>query len=145
MIKVDVFISSAEGKTISDRFSIDWTKSFERIKIPYRKKGCDEKKVCSNCVIEPKMNCFNCEVERSCETCLDQKTQKKTYFTDFNIIKMKHPNENQQMLPFYIGEYEHKQNKFDFESVKEVLMEVDEKMVVERCFERIYKSIECMA
>ena len=37
MIKLDEYISLSEGKTVSGRFSIDWTKTFERIKIPHRK------------------------------------------------------------------------------------------------------------
>ena len=36
MIKLNEFLSLSEGKTISSRFLIDWTKSIERIKIPYR-------------------------------------------------------------------------------------------------------------
>ena len=35
MIKLDEYISLAEGKTVSGRFSIDWTKTFEGIKIPH--------------------------------------------------------------------------------------------------------------
>ena len=33
------------------------------------------------------MNCFNCEMERSCKTCLDLLSQKKTYSTDNNMLK----------------------------------------------------------
>ena len=32
MLKLNEFISKSEGKTISGRFSIDWTKSIERTK-----------------------------------------------------------------------------------------------------------------
>ena len=32
MIKLDEYISFSDGKTVSDRFSIDWTKKFEGIK-----------------------------------------------------------------------------------------------------------------
>ena len=40
MITVNQFISLSEGKTVSGRFSIDWTKTFEGIKIPHRKQDC---------------------------------------------------------------------------------------------------------
>ena len=47
------------------------------------------------------------------------------------------------MLPYYIGEYEAKQNKIDFESARKILMKEDDKMVVKRRFERICNTIEC--
>ena len=33
------------------------------------------------------MNCFNCEMEKSCKSCLDLISQKKTYSTDINMLK----------------------------------------------------------
>ena len=48
------------------------------------------------------------------------------------------------MLPYYIGEYQPKQNNIDFESAKEILMEEDYKMIEKRRFERIYNAIETM-
>ena len=71
MIKLNNFLSLLEGKTVSARFSIDWKKSFEGIKIPHRKQDClDCKKelMCSECVVNPRMNYFKCELERACET-----------------------------------------------------------------------------
>ena len=65
LIKLNEFISLSEGKTFSGSFPIDWTKIFERNKIPHRKKGCfycDNTKFCSNCVKGPKLNYFDCEV-----------------------------------------------------------------------------------
>ena len=67
MIKLEEYISLSEGKTVSGRFSIDWTKTFEGIKIPHRKQDCsdcDNTKFCNDCVIKPKKNCFNCEMEK---------------------------------------------------------------------------------
>ena len=40
MIQLNEYISLSEGKTVSVRFSIDWTKTFEGIKIPHRKQNC---------------------------------------------------------------------------------------------------------
>ena len=80
MIKLEEYISLSEGKTVSGRFSIDWTKTFEGLKIPHRKQDCsdcDNTKFCNDCVIKPKMNCFNCEMERACKKCLDLISQKK--------------------------------------------------------------------
>ena len=144
MIKLEKYISLSEGKTVSGRFSIDWTKTFEGVKIPPRKQNCrhcDNRKICSDCVIKPKMNCFNCEMEKSCKSCLDLISQKKTYSTDNNMLKRKPPNEYHQMLPHYVGKYEPKQNNIDFESAKDILMKEDEKMVVKRRFERIYNMM----
>ena len=147
MIELDEYISLSEGKTVSGRFSIDWTKTFEGIKIPRQKQGCLE---CENtnfgvdCVMKLKMNCFNCEMERSCKTCLDLISQKKTYSTDINMLKRKPPNEKHQMLPYFEGNYEPMQNNIDFESAKEILMKADKKMVEKRRFERIYNAIESM-
>ena len=144
MIKLDEYISLSEGKTVSGRFSIDWNKTFEGIKIPHRKQDCadcDNKRKCSDCVIKPKMNCFNCEMERACKTCLDLISQKKTYSTDINMLKRKPPNQYHQMLPHYVGKYEPKQNNIDFESAKNILMEEDDKMIKQRRFERINDMI----
>ena len=55
-IKLNKYISLTEGKIASGRFSIDWTETFERIKIPHRKQvclDCDDGKVCCDCVIKP--------------------------------------------------------------------------------------------
>ena len=49
------------------------------------------------------------------------------------------------MLPYYLGEYEARQNNIDFESSKEVLIETDEKMVEKRRYEKIYIKRECKA
>ena len=144
MIKLDEYISLSEGKTVSGRFSIDWKKTFEGIKIPHRKQncsGCDNSKHCTNCVIKPKMNCFNCEIEKSCKSCLDLISQKKTYSTDINMLKIKPPNEQHQRLPHYKGVYEPRHINIDFESAKEILMKEDNKMIVKRRFERIYNMM----
>ena len=65
MTKREEFISLSEGKTVSGRFSIDWAKTFAGMKIPHRKHDCldfDIRKICSDCVIKPKMNCFKGEM-----------------------------------------------------------------------------------
>ena len=145
MINLEEYISLSEGKTVSGRFSIDWTKTFERIKIPHRKQDCldcDNTKICTDCVIKPKMNCFNCEMEKSCKSCLYLISQKKTYSTDINMLKRKPPNEKHQMLPHYEGKYEPRHINIDFKSAKDILMKEDDKMVVKRRFERIRNMMD---
>ena len=88
MMKLDGKKSLSEGKTVPGKFSFDWTKTFEGIKKPHRKQdssGSDNGKFCSACAIKRKMNCFNCQIERACNTCLDLIPQKKTISTDINI------------------------------------------------------------
>ena len=95
MIKLNEFISLSEGKIVSGGVSIDLTKTFKRIKIPHRNRGCldcDNKKTCSDCVKKPKMNCFSCEMEKACKACLDPLSQKKTYSTDINMLKRRPAN-----------------------------------------------------
>ena len=147
MIKLEEYISLPEGKTVSGRFSIDWKKTFEGIKIPHRKQNfadCDNTKYCTDCVIKPKMNCFNCEIERSHKSCLDLISQKKSYSIDINTLKIKPPNEKHQMLPYYEGVYEPKQNNIDFQSAKIILMKEEDRMIKQTRFERLYNSIESM-
>ena len=88
------------------------------------------------------MNCFNCEIERSCKTCLDPISKKKTYSTNINILKRRTPNEKHEMLPYYVGKYEPKQNNIDFETAKKVLLEEDYIMIVKRRFERIRNMMD---
>ena len=59
------------------------------------------------------------------------------------MLKRKPAIEYYQMLPFYEGMYKRKQNNIDFESAGKTLIEEVYKMVVKRCFERIYNMMEC--
>ena len=91
----------------------DWTKTFEGTKILHREPGCsdcDNGKICSDCFIKPKINCFNCDMSGACKSCLDLVSQKETYSTDINLLKRQPPNEKHQMLPYCIGEYEPRKN-----------------------------------
>ena len=144
--KLNEFISFSEETTVSCRFPVDSVKTFEGIKIPQRKQDCldsDNGKTCSDDVIKPKMNCFICEMERSCMTCSDRIGQKKTYSTNINTLKRKPANEYYQMLPYYEREYEPKQNNINFESAREILKKRDFKKLMKRRFERIYNMMEC--
>ena len=55
MIKLEKLILLSKGKTVSVRFSIDWTKTFEGIKISHRKQdclNCDNGRICIDCVLK---------------------------------------------------------------------------------------------
>ena len=144
-IKLDECIWLSEGKTVSGRFSIHWTKTFEGIKIPHRKTDCldcDNGKICSDCVIKSKMIYFNCAMERACKPWLHLISQKKTYSTDIIMLKRKPANENYQLLPYYEGDHKPKQTYIVFESAREILMKQGFKAVVKRRFKRIYNMME---
>ena len=124
-IKLNEFISLSEGKIVPGRFLIDWTLTVEGKEIPHSKKGCldcNNRKIYNEYVIKPTLNCFHCEMQRVCKTCLGRISHKRLYSVDINLLKRKPPNEYHQMLPFYIDEYEPRQNKIDIESATEVLM-----------------------
>ena len=96
MTKLKEYISLSARKTVSGRFSVDWTKILERVKTPHRKQDCsdwDDEKICSDCAIKRNMNCFNCEMIRACKTCLDLITHNKTYSTDINMLKRNFPKD----------------------------------------------------
>ena len=69
-------------------------------------------------------------------------SQKKSYSTDINTLKRKPPNEKHEMLPHYEGKYEPKQNNINFETAKEILMKEDNKMIIQRRFERIINMMD---
>ena len=58
------------------------------------------------------------------------------------MLKRKPPNYYCQMLPWYVGEYIPRRNITDFEPAREILMRNDDKMVVKKQFDRIYKMME---
>ena len=73
-------MSLSEGKTVSGRFPLDWTKTFKGIKKSQRKPNCldsDDGKICTDSIKNPEKNCFNCEVAKACKSCLDLVGQKK--------------------------------------------------------------------
>ena len=145
-LKLDEKISLSEGKTLSGRFSVDWTKTIEGTKIPHGKQDCldcDNGNICSNCVRESQMNFSNSGTERACKTCLDLISQKKTYSIDINIFKRQPANEKYEKLPYYESEYKPKQNDIVFESARDIWMKEDYKMLMKRRFERIYNMTEC--
>ena len=146
ILKLDEFISLWEGKTVSGRYLIDWTKTFEGKKSTHRKRGCTDcnnGKKRSDCVKKPNLSCFYCEMDKACKTCLDLISQKKTYSTGINMSKGKPANEYYQILPIYGNKNDPKQNIIDFESAEEILLTAEKPTIEKRRFERIKDMISC--
>ena len=47
------------------------------------------------------MNCFNCEVSKSCQDCLSKVTRIADYSVEINKLKRQPENEFGHMLPYY--------------------------------------------
>ena len=47
------------------------------------------------------MNCFNCEISKSCQDCLSKITRIAEYSVENNKLKRKPENEFGHMLPYY--------------------------------------------
>ena len=60
--------------------------------------------MCRYCIREPKLNCSDCELSRSCGKCLRRITQIKVYSTEINKLKRQPPKKVGYMLPHYDGE-----------------------------------------
>ena len=83
MIKLDEYISLSEGKTVSGRFSIDWIKTFEGVKIPHRKQDCsdcDNTKFCDDCFIKTKKELFQLRDEKSLQAMFRSDFSKENIF-----------------------------------------------------------------
>ena len=91
------------------------------------------------------MNCFNCEAERACKSCLDPISQNQTYSTDNIMLKRKPANEYHQLLPWYVGEYKPRTSNMNFEGAKEVPIIAEKPKIETIFFERINNSITCIS
>ena len=57
----------------------NWKRDLLGVKVPNRVvngETCQDDKTCQTCVSDPKLNCFDCEVVKSCDKCLQRITQK---------------------------------------------------------------------
>ena len=143
MTKLVEYISLLEERTISRKFSIAPTKAFDDIEKPHRKHGClgcNAEKYCSACFIKPKMNFFNCEMEKACELCLDLVSQMKTYSTDKNMLKRQPPNKKNEMVCSLVCKrIKIKRSNINSEAEKNILLIAELPMVENRRSERIKK------
>ena len=109
-------------------------KDLRRVQMPHRQLNFSKYKneeICSDCVKNPKMNCFIPGVARACDLCSGKMSQKKVYTTQINNLKRQPPNEYSQTIPNYITSGESirpENNNFNFE-IANVSMFEDRKMV----------------
>ena len=98
------FLDLEKGDTILGKSKLNWKRELQGIKIPhriYQCPQCDDDKICKECEISPKVNGFNCEVNKACKSCLNRITQIKYYSTEINKLKRLSENEFGYMLPHY--------------------------------------------
>ena len=103
-ITFEGFLDLEQGRTLRNISKLKWKRELAGIKIPRRKVGCeicDESKKCVGCVIKPEMNCFNCEISKSCQDRLSKITRITEYSVDINKLKRLPENEFGHMLPYY--------------------------------------------
>ena len=80
-----VFLDLERGDTILGELKLNLKRGLHGVKIPHRVfqcPQCDNDRICKQCEISPKMNCFECEVVKVCKTCLNKITQIKYYSTE---------------------------------------------------------------
>ena len=85
----DFFIMD-KGLIVRNTSKLIWKRDLLGIKGPHRVincENCQNDKVCRSCIINPKLNCFDCEISRSCDKCLNRITQVKLYSTEINKLK----------------------------------------------------------
>ena len=98
------FLDLETGDTILGESKLNWKRDLHGIKIPHRVfecPQCDNDKICKECELYLKMNCFECEVVTACRSCLKRITLFKNYSTEINKLKRLPENEFGYMLPHY--------------------------------------------
>ena len=101
------FRNMEKGLIVRNTSKLNWKRDLVGVKVPHRIincENCQNHKMCRSCIIDPKLNCFDCEMSRSCDKCLKRITQIKVYSTEINNLKRLPPDENGYMLPHYVGE-----------------------------------------
>ena len=86
------FLDLERGKTLKNISKLKWKRELGGIKIPHRRLGCencDESRKCLNYELKPEMNCFNCEISKSCQDCLNNVTRISEYSVEINKLKRK--------------------------------------------------------
>ena len=54
-----------------------------------------------DCELKPKMNCFNCEIGKSCQDCSRKKNGVAECLVEIKILKRQPENELGYMLPYF--------------------------------------------
>ena len=100
-------LNMEKGLIVRKTSKLNWKRDLAGVKVPHRVTNCEKcsnDKMCRSCKIDPKLNCFDCEISRSFDKCLKRITQIKVYSTEINKLKRLPPHENGYMLPHYVGE-----------------------------------------
>ena len=91
-----VFINTAKDSIVRNTSKLNWKRDLLGVKLPHRVidcEKCQKDKTCPSCEIDPKLNCFDCEISRSCDKYLKRITQIKLYSTEINKLKKSDPME----------------------------------------------------
>ena len=77
------FLDLERGDTVLGKSRLNSKRHLHGVKIPHRlfqSPQCDNDRICKQCEISPRMNCFECEVIKACKTCLNKINQIKKNF-----------------------------------------------------------------
>ena len=98
------FLDLDRGDIILGKSKLNWKRDLHGVKVPQRIfqcPQCDNDKICKQCEVSLKINCFECEVVKACRSCLNRITQIKYYSTEINKLKRLPENDFGHMLPHY--------------------------------------------
>ena len=101
------FLVMEKGVVVRNIFRPIWKRDLLGVKVPHFFNNCEnfqEDKTCQFCDSGFKINCFDCELVKTCDNCLERITQINLTSTETNNLKKQIPNENGYMLPYYVGE-----------------------------------------
>ena len=101
------FLNMEKGLIARNTSKLNWKRDLLGFKVPQSVNNCENcqnDKMCRLCIIDPNLNCFDCEISKSCDKCLERITQIKVYSREINKLKRLPPDENGCMLPHYVGE-----------------------------------------
>ena len=116
------FVYLERGEVVRSISKLNWKRELYGVKVPDGTFGFQkyqEDKKCQSCDFNPKLNCFDCELAKSCDNCFQRITQIKHYSTKFFKLKRLPPDENEYMLPHYVVEYT--QENVDGEELRGVI------------------------
>ena len=102
-----VFLNMEKAIIVRNTSKLNWKRVLLGARVPQtviKCENCQNHKMCRSCIIDPNLNCFDCEISRSCDKCLKRITQVKVYSTEINKLRRLPPDEYGYMLPHFVGE-----------------------------------------
>ena len=91
------FLNMEKGLIVHNTSKLNWKRDLLGVEVPHRIincENCQNHKMCRSCIIDPKLNCFDCEIPNSRDNFLKRITQIKLYSTEINYLKREPPDEN---------------------------------------------------